>query len=193
MSDLRSEAKPYQRDKNHNRKWARGGKGQVTQPCTQHDEPTANCYKCIGRPKGQHLTASEARHKQHHKNRVTSQTATLARKVFRNEVVDALDGPLAHVSDNSEEEDVSDASAAPIPSEADFLYSYDSRTGPRAGSDLLSNAVSQALRRFENNETDKLIKKEYDVVDGKEMAEISTDEDESLDLEFEMIDHTHLN
>lgn len=107
-------------------------------------------------------------------------------------MVDALDGPLAHVSDNSEEEDVVDASAAPVPAEADFLYSYDSRGGPRAGSDVLSNAVAQAVRRFENNETDKLIKKEYDVVDGKEMADLSTDEDD-LDLDFEMIDHAHLN
>ncbi|KIW57292.1 hypothetical protein PV05_05861 [Exophiala xenobiotica] len=188
MSDLRGEAKDYQRFKNHNTKWARGGKGNKSQPCTQHEALNSTCHKCVGPPK--HVTTSEARYKQHHKNRVTSQTATLARKVFRNEVVDAMDGPLAHVSDNSEGEEVPDASAAPVPAEADFLYSYDSTASPRAGSDILSHAITQAVRRYENNETDKLIKKEYDVVDGKEMADVSTDEDE---FDFEVIEHSHLN
>lgn len=150
----------------------------------------ANCTKCLGRPKGQDIGRSEARYKQNHKTRLTGQAATLARKVFRNEVVDAMDGPLAHVSDNSEEDDVPDTSAAAPPAEAEYLYSYDTHTGPRAGTDVFSHAVTQAVRRFENNETEKLIKKEYDVVDSKDMADLSTDED---DFDFEMVDYSHLN
>ncbi|KAI1618871.1 hypothetical protein EDD36DRAFT_44232 [Exophiala viscosa] len=189
-NDLRSSAKPYQRDKTHNTKWSRGAKGNSTQPCIQHDYPMANCTKCLGRPKGQDIAKGEARYKQNHKTRLSGQAATLARKVFRNEVVDAMDGPLANVSDNSEEDEVADTSAAPLPVEADYLYSYDAHTGPRAGTYVLSYAVTQAVRRFENTETEKLVKKEYDVVDGKDMADLSTDED---DFDFEMIDHSHLN
>lgn len=192
--DLRSGARPYQRDKNHTTKWARGAKDGATQQCLQHEYPDTSCRKCIGRPNRQDIARPEARHKQSNKTKLTGQAATLARKVFRNEVVDAMDGPLAHVSDNSEEEEVPDASAAPLPAEADFMYSYDSQAGPRGGGDILSHAITQAVRRFENNETEKLVNNEYDVVDGEEMAELSTHEDDlDLDHDFEMIDHSHLH
>jgi hypothetical protein len=192
--DLRSAAKPYQRDKEHTTKWARGAKPSLTmEECTLHQEyPDANCHKCLGRPKARGLGRGGVRHKQSHKLKLSGQASTLARKVFRNEVVDAMDGPLAHVgSDNSEEETEVEAAAAPLPSEADFMYSYDAHTGPHGGEGILSHAITQAVRRFENNETEKLVNKEYDVVDTKEMADISTDEDD--DLDFEMIDHSHLN
>ena len=161
------------------------------QECLEHESPDSNCHKCLGRPNRRSGRRGEVKHKQDEKTKLSGQAATLARKVFRNEVVDAMDGPLALVSDpSSEEDDVPDASAAPIPPEADFMYSYDSQSGPRAGGDILSYAITQAVRRFENNETEKLVHREYDVVNEKEMAEISTDENEA---DFEMIEHAHLN
>lgn len=192
-NDLRSAAKPYKREKNHNTKWARGAKEAFSQ-CAQHEFPDANCHKCIGRPnrrdQDRRVGRAEAKHKHYAQNKLSGQAATLARKAFRNEVVDAMDGPLAHVSDTSEEEEVPDASEAPLPAEADFMYSYDHQAGPRAGGDILSHAITQAVRRFENNETEKLVNQEYDVVDNKEMADLSADDD---DDDFEMIDHSHLN
>lgn len=125
-------------------------------------------------------------------NKLSGQAATLARKVFRNEVVEAIDGPLALVSDTSEEEDVLDASTAPLPAEADFMYSYDAPSGPRNGTDILSHAINQAVQRFENSETEKLVNKEYDVVDGKDMVDLSTGDDED-EHDFEMIEHSQLN
>jgi len=125
-------------------------------------------------------------------NRVSRQASAVARKAFRNEVVDAMDGPLANVSDNSSEgEDVYDASTAPLPAEADFMYNFDAVTGPRGGNDILSNAITQAVRRFENNETEKLVTREYDVVGDKDTAEGYAGDDDD-DHDFEMIDHSHL-
>ncbi|EXJ80848.1 hypothetical protein A1O3_07134 [Capronia epimyces CBS 606.96] len=193
-NDLRSAAKPFQREKNHNSKWARGAREAYPQHCHQHEYPVSDCHQCLGRPNrrdsDRRVGRGEARHKHSTQNKLSGQAATLARKAFRNEVVDATDGPLANVSDTSEEEDVLDASTAPVPRDADFMYSYDAQAGPRNGVDILSHAINQAVRRFENKETEKLVNNEYDVVDGKETAEFSTDEDE---LDFEMIDHSHLN
>jgi len=133
-----------------------------------------------------------ALHKHIVQKKISRQASAVARKAFRNEVVDAMDGPLANVSDNSSEgEDVYEASAAPLPAEADFMYNFDAMTGPRAGSDILSNAITQAVRRFENNETEKLVNKEYDVVSDKDTAEGYAGDDDA-DHDFEMIDHSHL-
>lgn len=191
--DLRSAAKPYQREKNHNTKWARGAKEAQGQQYEQHEDADSNIPKGVVRPNrrdhDRRVGRGEAKFRHNVQNKLSGQAATLARKAFRNEVVDAMDGPLCHVSDTSEEEEVHDASEAPLPAEADFAYSYDAQQAPRHGRDILSYAITQAVERFENKETEKLVNKEYDVVDDKEMAELSTDDDE----EFEMIDHSHLN
>ena len=98
-----------------------------------------------------------------------------------------MDGPLAHVTDTSGDEEVHDASAAPLPAEADFMYSYDAPSGPRGGNDVLSYALTQAVHRFENTETEKLVTKEYDVIDEAKEG-YTADEDD----DYEMIDHSHL-
>ena len=193
INDLRSDAKPYQREKTSNKKWARGGQELSDHHCHKHTIHEDNCRRCIGRPlrrdADRRLGKGEAKYKHDQQNKTLGQAATLARKAFRNELVDAMDGPLAHVSDTSEEEDVPDASAAPLPAEADFMYSYDYATGPRAGRDILSQAINQAVQRFENKETEQLIHAEYDVVDEKEKAEASTDEDN----DYEFVDYAHLH
>lgn len=194
--DLRSAAKPYQRDKNHNSKWARGPVETVYRQCVQHEQAEPNCVRCTGRPAprdyDRRMGRAMALDKHILQSKFSRQTSAVARKAFRNEVVDAMDGPLANVSDNSSDgEEPFDASAAPLPAEADFMYNYDAMTGPRAGSDILSNAITQAVRRFENNETEKLVTKEYDVVSDKDTAEGYAGDDDD-DLDYEMIDHSHL-
>ncbi|KAH0829969.1 hypothetical protein FOPE_10897 [Fonsecaea pedrosoi] len=69
----------------------------------------------MGRPnrrdQDRRVGRSEAKYKHNLQNKLSGHAATLARMAFRNEVVDATDGPLAHVSDTSEEEEVLDALA----------------------------------------------------------------------------------
>jgi len=65
--------------------------------------------------------------------------------------------------DSSADEDVEEASAAPAP-DADITYSFDAHRGPGHGSQVLSLAVTQAVERFENKMTDKLVKEEYEVL-----------------------------
>ena len=66
-------------------------------------------------------------------------------------------------SDSSAEEDVREASAAPEP-DAGVTYSFDAPRGPALGSEILNMAINKAVERFENKETEKLIKSEYEVV-----------------------------
>ena len=66
-------------------------------------------------------------------------------------------------SDSSAEEDVSEASAAPVP-DASITYSYDASRGPHGGSEILTMAINKAVERFETKVTEKLVKDEYEVV-----------------------------
>lgn len=67
------------------------------------------------------------------------------------------------VSDSSNDEDVKDASRAPEP-DAEILYSYDAPTGPSQGGQILSMALAKAVEKFETQETEKLVKNEYEVI-----------------------------
>ena len=84
------------------------------------------------------------------------------KSAFRHDVTDeVVSGP----SDSSAEEEVWEASAAPEP-DTEITYSYDATRGPGKGSQILSMAITQAVERYENKETEKLAK-EYEFV-GKE-------------------------
>lgn len=194
-SDLRSEAKSFQRDKNHNVKWSKGGAPRPGYQCpAMHVGPGAfcSCEACpVGRPAGgyDHRNVRSARAKQREQKKEVAHATTLARKAFRNELSEAFDGPLAHVTDNSSDDEVHHASTAPLPVEADFMYSYDASTGPTAGNDVLSAALNKAVLRFENTETEKLVTREYDVIDQLKEGYAADEEDG----DFEMIEHAHLN
>jgi hypothetical protein len=188
--DLRSEAKSFQRDKNHNSKWTKGFVLRPGQKCPHGmDAGLLNgCSECPARPWHDHQNVRKARAIKRTNKKESAHATTLARKAFRNELDEAFDGPLAHVTDNSSDDEVHDASAAPLPAEADFMYSYDAPSGPAAGRDILSAALNKAVLRFENIETEKLVTREYDVID--QLKEDSMAEDEEDD--FEMIEHAHL-
>jgi hypothetical protein len=66
--------------------------------------------------------------------------------------------------ESSADEDVQHPSDAPDP-DADVAYSYDAPKGPSGGSQILSHALEKAVVRFENKETEKLVKNEYEVLD----------------------------
>lgn len=178
-NDLRSEARSYQRDKNHNTKWAHGSVPRAYS--------RSNAAAIDGPFRPAPITNNNhgaLKNKKFTKKRDTAQASTLARKVFRNELDDARDGPLAHVTDNSSDEDLHDA----IPAQDDYLYSYDAPAGPAAGRDILSAALNKAVIRFENTETEKLVTREYDVIDQLKEG-YTADEDED---DYELITEAHL-
>jgi hypothetical protein len=74
---------------------------------------------------------------------------------------DILDEAHTHNSDSSEIDEPIEPCAAP---DAEIAYSYDAARGPSHGSTILSNALAQAVERFENNATEKLVKDEYEVL-----------------------------
>ena len=50
--------------------------------------------------------------------------------------------------------------------DAGVTYTFDHATGPRAGADVLCNAVEAAAERFEHAQTERLVLDEYEVLDG---------------------------
>jgi len=89
-----------------------------------------------------------------------------------------------NTSDSSAEEDVKEASIAPIP-DAGITYSFDAPRGPGKGSEILTMAINKAVERFETKVTEKLVKDEYEVV-GKE-AEPSHTGYTADDDDFELV------
>ena len=80
-------------------------------------------------------------------------------------------------SDSSAEEDIKEASAAPVP-DAGCTYSFDASRGPGKGSQILGLALAKAEEKYETKATNKLVKDEYEVVrKEKEEVENAVDED----------------
>jgi hypothetical protein len=83
---------------------------------------------------------------------------------------DMLDGPtelaeerdLASASSGSE----SDNDSAP-PADLGIMYSFDAPTGPTEGSQILNVALAKAVQKFEEKETVKLVKDEYEILDSE--------------------------
>jgi hypothetical protein len=69
----------------------------------------------------------------------------------------------AEATDSSADEAI-EPSAAPEP-DSEITYSYDAERGPSHGSQVLGYALEQAVERFENKTTEKLVKEEYLVLD----------------------------
>lgn len=96
----------------------------------------------------------------------------LRKAYFNDEICTARRSPLSPTSAGVD--DRWDASASYNDSIAGIAYSFDC-TGPLAGADTLSYAVTEAVKKFENKELATLIKNEYEVVD-------SEDSDEEFEL-----------
>ncbi|KZP11912.1 hypothetical protein FIBSPDRAFT_961849 [Athelia psychrophila] len=148
--DLRSAAKEYQRDRNHNAKWARWfapAPGKTCTPIEVFDENA--CTDCAVRPNHRD---KDLRHNQNKKS--TGQKTTFARKVLRNDVFDTGIGS----SDScASQDDIRDAAAAPVP-DARLMCDYDALSGPGEGYDTLSHATTAAVQRYENKVTENLAK-----------------------------------
>lgn len=78
---------------------------------------------------------------------------------------DMLEGHTSdEASSNNSASDFSDVSPSP-PADADITYSFDAQRGPTQGSQIFNAALAQAVEKFEERETVKLVKNEYDVLD----------------------------
>jgi hypothetical protein len=51
------------------------------------------------------------------------------------------------------------------PADAGVMYSFDATRAPSHGSQILNAALAKAVERFEDRETVKLVKDEYEVLD----------------------------
>lgn len=143
-------------------------------PCRRTDDFSSSRY-------GRHY--SDLRRNRGGKS--AGQKTTIARKVFRKEVLDTAIGSSYSFAS---EEDIRGAAAAPI-LDAGVAYSYDALSGPGKGNDILGHAIEEALQRYENKLTEKLVK-EYEFVDiGKDLGE---DFAAAADDDFERVDHASI-
>lgn len=192
-SDLRSESKAFKRDKDHAVKWSRGGRVAPGKQCP-HDMSrflNSTCQECAVRPRHRDGPRSWSEHHLHRTQKIHDHgparpRGAVARKVLQNDL-----NEVNLTSDaGSSDEEVVHSSVAPAP-DADVMYSYDASSGPSAGGDVLSHAVMQAVKRFENKQTETLIKNEYDLVlDAKETEDAYAGDAED---DFEVIEYEHLH
>ena len=151
--DLRSGAKEFSRDKDHRVKWAHGqsfGPGRRVEDARPRPARVAVVPKYVS----PWLT------------QVNTQL-TLCRSGNRglDKARTAIKNAINHASaESSADEDIEEPSAAPAP-DADITYSFDAERGPSHGSQVLGQALAQAIEKFEVRQTDKLIKDEYEVLD----------------------------
>lgn len=78
---------------------------------------------------------------------------------------DLLDG--AAVSDSSASNSDNDFGMSSPATEGNVVYSFDAVRSPSHGSQILNVALAKAVERFEERETAKLVKNEYDVLDSE--------------------------
>lgn len=191
-SDLRSESKAFKRDKDHTAKWSRGARVAPGKSCTHDASPWGNgaCQECAARPLPRDGRRNLTDYTIHRTQKLYDHgparpRGAVARKVLQNDL-----NEVNLTSDaSSGDEEIVHSSAAPLP-DAEIMYSYDAPSGPSSGSDILSNAVMQAVKRFENKQTETLVKNEYDLVlDAKEMEDAYAGDAED---DFEVIEFEHL-
>lgn len=163
--DLRSGAKEFSRDKDHRTKWAHG---TSYGPGRRAEENRPRPARVIPTPKSVYTRTLYSSKEANFGLRVVHSAAAGNRQKARV----AVKNDINYASgDSSADEDVEEASAAPVP-DAEITYSYDADKGPSHGSQILGQALAAAIERYEVRQTDKLIKEEYEVLgaDGEAVA-----------------------
>ncbi|KAK1822236.1 hypothetical protein LTR12_003375 [Friedmanniomyces endolithicus] len=144
--DLRSTAQDQLRNAAHKHKWAFG------------NTPTT------GRAAGGKLRPQRPSETNYNAKRREVKVAVAAlqpgAKVARKQ--DMLEGTA--ISDESSGS-ASDYDDVPSPAVDPWFYSFDSPTAPSQGSQILNAALVKAVAKFEERETAKLVKNEYEVLD----------------------------
>jgi hypothetical protein len=154
-SDLRAEAKGFNRDKNSRVKWAHG---QSFGPGRREDDAKPRPARVVPHIKYVDRLHNTCCRRAHANQRRSSFPGQMKART-------ALNKDMAYASgESSADEDVEHPSAASAV-DAEIAYSFDATRGPSHGSQILNHALEQAIERYEVKETDKLIKNEYEVLD----------------------------
>lgn len=72
----------------------------------------------------------------------------------------------AAITDDSSGSEEYDETPSP-PADAGITYSFDAARGPTKGSQILNVALSKAMQKWEEAETTKLVKTEYELLDSE--------------------------
>jgi len=79
---------------------------------------------------------------------------------------DRLDDTTVSDDSSSSNSDFDEGTPSPPP-DAGVMYSFDAPCGPSHGSHILNVALAKAVERFEEKETAKLVKNEYEILDSE--------------------------
>ncbi|KAK3673001.1 hypothetical protein LTR78_007112 [Recurvomyces mirabilis] len=154
-SDLRSTAQDYKRDAARKHKWQLGSN-------------TTTGRAAGGKPRPHRPSETDYNAKRRESKGAVAALQNGA-KVARKQ--DVLDGTA--ISDDSSNS-TSDYDDTPSPAvDPAVMYSFDAARGPSQGSQILNTALANAVAKFEDRETVKLVKNEYEILD---------DEGESIGL-----------
>ncbi|KAI5360765.1 hypothetical protein Slin15195_G086810 [Septoria linicola] len=148
-ADLRATAQDYKRDATQKHKWALGSTGgpgrAVEKPRPHRPSETEYSFK---RRENKSAVASLAH------------GAKVARKH------DMLEGAAVTDDSSASNSDEYDETPSP-PVDAGVTYSFDAARSPTKGSQILNVALAKAVEKFEERETVKLVKSEYEMLDSK--------------------------
>ncbi|KAG9516170.1 hypothetical protein KCU71_g14928, partial [Aureobasidium melanogenum] len=147
-SDLRSAAQDYKRDAEQKAKWGMGtaftkGRGDNPKPVKR-----SKTYSYRHAEKSGLFCAVYVPGK-----------AKIARKQEMLADADEYAG-------NSEDSSGTSGDEATTPSE--ILYGFDNLRVPSHGSQILNTALAKAMEQYEDKETDKLVRNEYEILDADE-------------------------
>lgn len=171
--DLRSTAQDYKRDAARKHKWALGSvattgrvAGGKPRPHRPSETQVSHSYSRM-----QVTELIWSRFFNFKRKETKSAIAALQNgaKIARKQ--DMLEGTA--ISDDSSNS-ASDHEDVPSPPACySIMYSFDATQGPSQGSQILNAALAKAVEKFEERETVKLVKEEYEVLndDGESMGQ----------------------
>lgn len=79
---------------------------------------------------------------------------------------DMLEGAAVTDESSASNSDEYDETPSP-PADIGITYSFDAARGPTKGSQILNTALAKAVEKYEDRETVKLIKSEYELLDSE--------------------------
>lgn len=166
-NDLRSTAQDYKREAARKHKWALGSvetPGRVAGGKPRPHRPNETCVSYPLICPDQKLTA----HSNYNLKRKEAKGAVAAlqngAKTARKQ--DMLEGTAVSDDSSNSSSDHDESTPSP-PADANVMYSFDAVRAPSQGSQILNAALAKAVERFEERETVKLVKSEYDVLDSE--------------------------
>lgn len=105
-----------------------------------------------------------------------------------------LEGAVVTDDSSGSNSDEYDETSAP-PVDAGITYSFDAAKSPSQGSQILNVALAKAVQKFEDRETVKLVKSEYELVDSEGEVSISVakgEDDAWIGRSFEVLSRTDM-